>query len=82
MKKKITISEIAKELGIDTSTVSRALNNSDRVTEKTKEKVASMAKKLGYKRNLIASNLRRNKTNTIGVLVPRISRHFVSSSIL
>ncbi len=78
---KITIHEIAKELNIDSSTVSRALNNSDRVTEKTKKKVLSMAKNLGYQRNLIASNLRTNKTNTIGVVVPRISRHFFSSTI-
>ena len=36
---------------------------------------------MGYKRNLLASNLRRNKSNTIGVIVPRISRHFFSSTI-
>ncbi|UNY97473.1 LacI family transcriptional regulator [Zhouia spongiae] len=76
-----TIHEIAKALGIDSSTVSRALNNSDRVTQKTKEKVLAKAKELGYRRNLIASNLRRNKSNTIGVIVPRISRHFFSSTI-
>ncbi|ETN95120.1 transcriptional regulator, LacI family [Zhouia amylolytica] len=82
MKKgKATIHEIAKALGIDSSTVSRALNNSDRVTQKTKDKVLAKAKELGYQRNLIASNLRRNKSNTIGVIVPRISRHFFSSAI-
>lgn len=78
---KITIHDIAKLLDIDSSTVSRALNDSPRVTEKTKNKVLAKALELGYQRNYLASNLRRNKTNTIGVIVPRISRHFFSSAI-
>ncbi|MGB7392963.1 MAG: LacI family DNA-binding transcriptional regulator [Pricia sp.] len=79
--KKATIHEIAKALGIDSSTVSRALNNSDRVKAATKKKVRAKAKELGYTRNLLASNLRQKKSNTIGVIVPRISRHFFSSTI-
>lgn len=78
---KVTIHDIAKELNIDSSTVSRALSNSDRVTQKTKDKVNAKAFELGYQRNLLASNLRNNKSNTIGVIVPRISRHFFSSAI-
>ncbi|MEE9364426.1 MAG: LacI family DNA-binding transcriptional regulator [Cellulophaga sp.] len=81
MKNKVTIHDISRALKIDSSTVSRALNNSSRVTEKTKEKILKKAKELGYQRNLLASNLRKNKTNTIGVIVPRISRHFFSSLI-
>jgi len=82
MKKgKITIHDISKELGINSSTVSRALNNSSRVTQKTKDKILSKAAELGYQRNSLASKLRTNKTNTIGVIVPRISRHFFSSVI-
>ncbi len=77
----MTIHDIAKALGIDSSTVSRALNDSDRVTKKTKDKILEKAKELGYQRNLLASNLRKNKTFTIGVIVPRISRHFFSSAI-
>ena len=77
----VTIHDIAKALKIDASTVSRALNNSARVTPKTKTKILEEAKKLGYRRNLLAANLRKNKTNTIGVIVPRISRHFFSSVI-
>ncbi|HET8736571.1 MAG TPA: LacI family DNA-binding transcriptional regulator [Pricia sp.] len=79
--KKATIHEIAKTLGIDSSTVSRALNDSDRVKPATKKKIRAKARELGYTRNLLASNLRRNKSNTIGVIVPRISRHFFSSTI-
>lgn len=76
-----TIHDIAKALEIDSSTVSRALNNSKRVSEKTKQKILAKANELGYQRNLLASNLRKNRTNTIGVIVPRISRHFFSSAI-
>ncbi len=79
--KKTTIHEIAKALGIDSSTVSRALNDSERVQAKTKKRVLDKASELGYTRNMLASNLRRNKSNTIGVIVPRISRHFFSSTI-
>lgn len=80
-KSKATIHDISKELGIDSSTVSRALNDSDRVSKKTKAKIVAKAAELGYQRNSIASKLRTNKSNTIGVIVPRISRHFFSSVI-
>ncbi|MBS9461818.1 LacI family DNA-binding transcriptional regulator [Flagellimonas sp. 389] len=79
--KKVTIHEIAEILNIDSSTVSRALNDSDRVNSKTKKKVLKKAEELGYRPNLLASNLRQNKSNTIGVVVPRISRSFFSSAI-
>lgn len=79
--KRTTIYEIAKALGIDSSTVSRALNDSPRVSKITKEKVRIKAKELGYSTNLLASNLRQNKSNTIGVVVPRISRYFFSTTI-
>ena len=78
---KVTIHDIARALNINSSTVSRALNDSPRVTQKTKEKIIEKAKEMGYQRNLLASNLRKNITNTIGIVVPRISRHFFSSVI-
>lgn len=78
---KVTIHDIAKELNIDSSTVSRALSNNPRVKQKTKDKILEKANEMGYQRNLLASSLRNNKTNTIGVIVPRISRHFFSSAI-
>ncbi|MGY5851083.1 LacI family DNA-binding transcriptional regulator [Salegentibacter sp. F14] len=79
--KKTTIYEIANALAIDSSTVSRALNDSPRVSKNTKEKVLKKAKELGYSTNLLASNLRQNKSNTIGIVVPRISRFFFSTTI-
>lgn len=78
---KVTIHDISKALNIDSSTVSRALNNSPRVSQKTKDKIRSKALELGYQRNSLASNLRTNKTHTIGIVVPRISRNFFSSVI-
>lgn len=80
-KRKVTIHDIARELRIDSSTVSRALGNSPRVKPKTRELVLKMADELGYQPNMLASNLRKSKSNTIGVVVPRISRHFFSSVI-
>ena len=81
MENKATIHDIAKALKIDASTVSRALNNSPRVSQKTKDRIMAKANELGYQRNLLASNFRKSVTNTIGVIVPRISRHFFSSVI-
>lgn len=76
-----TIHDIARSLGIDSSTVSRALNDSPRVSKKTKAKISAKALELGYQRNMMASKLRTNKSNAIGVIVPRISRHFFSRVI-
>lgn len=76
-----TIHDISKSLGIDSSTVSRALNDSPRVSEKTKAKILARAEELGYQRNSLASQLRTNRSNTIGVIVPRISRHFFATVI-
>lgn len=77
----VTIHDIAEILGINSSTVSRALNNSPRVAQKTKDKILEKATELGYQRNHLASNLRKSKTFTLGVIVPRISRHFFASAI-
>ena len=81
MKKNITIHDLAKLLNIDSSTVSRALNDSPRVGEATRAKIKKLAKEMGYQRNMLASNLRNSKTKTIGVVVPFISRHFFSEAI-
>lgn len=80
-KEKATIHDISKALNIDSSTVSRALNDSPRVSKKTKDTILKKAKELGYQKNSLASNLRTNKTNTIAVVLPRISRHFFSTVI-
>lgn len=60
------------------STISRALSDHHSIGKKTKEEVRKKAKELGYFPNSIASNLRQNRTNSIGVIVPRIDIYFHS----
>ena len=80
-KQEITIHSLANELKISASTVSRALKDNSRISLKTRELVKQKAIELGYRPNVIATNLRRKKTNTIGVVVPRIDRYFFGSVI-
>ncbi len=80
-KKEITIHDLARELNISASTVSRALNNNPKISPKTRKKIQDLATKLGYRPNTVASNLRTQKTYTIGIIVPLINRHFFSSVI-
>ncbi|MBR5854788.1 MAG: LacI family DNA-binding transcriptional regulator [Paludibacteraceae bacterium] len=77
--KPITIKDIACELGISVSTVSRALQNHPDISIRTKELVQECAKRLNYKPNLMASNLRTCKNMTIGVVIPELNHHFFSS---
>ncbi|MFA4869899.1 MAG: LacI family DNA-binding transcriptional regulator [Pedobacter sp.] len=71
-----TILDIAEALKLSPATISRALNNHPYVKEKTRNDVMEMAQKLGYRRNLMASGLRSNKTNTVGLIIPRVSMFF------
>lgn len=80
-KKDITIYDIAKELNLSTSTISRALKNHHSISAKTIKKVKKAAEKMGYSPNVLAASLRNNKTYTIGILISRINRPFVSSLI-
>ena len=77
--KQITIKDIARELGISVSTVSRALTNNPEISETTKEMVRESARRLNYKPNLMASNLRTNKNTTLGVIIPEVNHHFFAS---
>lgn len=71
-----TIVDIAEELQLSVSTVSRALNDHPNISARTKERVKKVAKKLGYRPNALAAGLRNNKSKTIGLIVPRISMFF------
>ena len=77
--KSITIKDIAKELGISVSTVSRALQNHPDISESTKALVRDCAKRLNYKPNIMASNLRTCKNTTIGIVLPEVNHHFFAS---
>ena len=71
-----TISDVAKLAGLSRSTVSRVINNHPYVTKETKALVVEAMQKLGYFPNTAAQNLRKRKTNTIAVLVPRLINPF------
>lgn len=77
-----TILDIARELGVSKSTVSRALQGDDRnVNKETKKKILELAEKLGYKRNELAVNLRKQSTRTIGIVVPEMVTPFYMNFI-
>ena len=78
---KPTISDIARELGITPSTVSRALAGSPRVKEQTRILVEKKAAELGYERNVLASSLRKGSVDSVGLVVPRVNRLFFSNVI-
>lgn len=81
MKQKITIKTIAKELGVSTSTVSKALKDSHEISKETKEKIQAYANLYNYKPNSLALQLRNQKTKVIGVILPKIVHHFFSTVI-
>ena len=82
MKQKITIKTIAKELGVSTSTVSKALKDSHEISSDTKEKIQAYANLYNYKPNHLALQLRNQKTKVIGVILPKIVHHFFSTVIM
>lgn len=75
---RITLKDLAEELKLSSSTISRALADHPGISLTTKEKVKKKAEELGFTPNSIASNFRKKKTNSIGVIVPRIDIHFHS----
>ncbi|MFV5694583.1 LacI family DNA-binding transcriptional regulator [Flavobacterium sp. LB3P122] len=76
MKAKATLKQIAKELNVSVSTVSKALNDSPEISESTKIKIKEYAKLKNYKPNVIGLNLKNRKTKTIGVIIPNILNSF------
>lgn len=81
MKQKITIKTIAKELGVSTSTVSKALKDSHEISIETKERIQAYANLYNYKPNHLALQLRNQKTKVIGVILPKIVHHFFATVI-
>ncbi len=77
----VTIKDIARELGVSPSTVSRALKDHPDISPHTKQQVRELVEKLNYKPNYVALSLRNQKTNIIGVIVPEIVHFFFSSVI-
>lgn len=78
---KITMQDLAKELNTTPATISRALNDSPQIGKEMKKKVKKLALKYNFQPNNFASNLRKGKAKTIGIVVPFINRHYFSSII-
>lgn len=81
MRKKVTLKQIAKELDVSISTVSKSLRNSLEISEDTRQKVQAFAKLYNYRPNLIALSLKNRKTKTIGIIIPEIIHHFFATVI-
>lgn len=81
MKRKVTLKQIAKELDVSISTVSKSLRNSSEIGEETRLKVQAFAKFYNYKPNNIALSLKNRKTKTIGIIIPEIVHYFFSTVI-
>jgi DNA-binding LacI/PurR family transcriptional regulator len=77
----VSINDIARDLGINPSTVSRALRDHPSISLKTKRKVMEMAERYNYRPNILAMGLRKRSTKTIGLIIPEIAHHFFSSVI-
>lgn len=80
-QKDITIYDIAEALSLSPATVSRGLKDHPAIRKDTRKRIVDKAKEMGYQQNLFASNLRRSRSNTIGVIVPRLNSSFMSSVI-
>ena len=78
-KPRITIKDIAKELKISTSTVSRALTDKWDVNPETRKAVLELAEKFNYKPNPISQNLKSKESRFVGVVVPEFINSFFSS---
>ncbi|MCD6115527.1 LacI family DNA-binding transcriptional regulator [bacterium] len=77
----VRIKDIAQRLNVSSSTVSRALRHHPDISKKTRDKVEALAKELDYHPDNIAQSLKKQKTNTIGVILPGIKHEFFSSAL-
>lgn len=80
--RKATIRDVAELAGVSTATVSRALSGSRPVSDELAATIKRAADSLGYSGNIIASSLRRNRTDTVGMVVPSIANPFFTSLVV
>lgn len=79
IRKKVTLKDIARELDVSISTVSKALKNSNEISRDTREKIQAFARLYNYKPNNIAISLKNKRTRNIGVIIPDIVHHFFTT---
>ncbi|MCL6585482.1 MAG: LacI family transcriptional regulator [Anoxybacillus sp.] len=73
---KVTIYDVAKEAGVSISTVSRVINNTGRISDKTRKKVLKVMEALHYQPSMVASALTGKRTRTIGLIIPDVANPF------
>lgn len=78
-RSQVSLKDIAKELNLSISTVSRAIRNIGEINPQTRKTVLELAEKWNYKPNPLAMGLLKNKTNTIGIIIPDIESYYYSS---
>ncbi len=71
----VTLKDIARKVGYSVTTISRALNDYDDVSEETKQLIKRVAQEMGYHPHVIAQSLQRKRTNTVGFIVPATDRY-------
>lgn len=81
MRKKVTLKQLAKELNLSISTVSKSLKNDPEISEKTINRVHELADFYNYKPNALAVSLKSSKTRTIGIILPEILNHFFAKAL-
>ncbi len=80
MKKKVTIKDIAKEIGVDPSTISKGLRKQSDISVEMQKKIKKIADKLGYRPNLLAKSLINKRSNILGVIIPDLRISFFSEA--
>jgi LacI family transcriptional regulator len=78
-RRKVTLKDIARELDVSISTVSKALKNSNEIGRDTRDKIQAFARLYNYKPNNIAVSLKNKRTRNIGVIIPDIVHHFFTT---
>lgn len=79
IKMDVTIYDIAQKMDLSTATVSRGLRDNPAINKNTRKRIQLVAQELGYRHNTFASSLRKQKTNTIGVIVHELKSNFITS---
>lgn len=79
--REVTIYDVARALKLSPSTVSRGLKDHPNIRPETRERIKAQAYEMGYQRNKFASSLRKRRTDTIGVVVPRLNSYFMATAI-
>ncbi len=74
----VRLQDIADDLNLSRSTVSRVLNNKGRIGEDTRKLVLDYARKTGYHPNRLAQNLKQQRSGSVGIIIPDISNEFFS----